>query len=145
MVPPPPPEIPLIGSGDEHIISTLGVPLDYMSKADLLNLQTRLQQSVTKLQRQVDDRNESMTSTRERATQFEQLFREGVVSKRELERARKEFAEMEDGGAELDIRLQDAKTDLQRVNKQLEVVAKKSPPIKEAKKDAKTEAKKSKS
>lgn len=125
MVPPPPPEIPILGgSADERLLSTLGVPLDYMSKTDLQNMQTRLQTSLNKLQKEVDERNQGLTEKRNRATQFEDLYKEGVVSKRELEGAKKDLADSEDQGTDLDLRLKDVQTDLTRVEKQIALVQK---------------------
>jgi hypothetical protein len=127
MVPPPPPDIPLMtGSSDEHLLSTLGVPLDYLHKNDLLKMQTRLQASETKLQKEVNDRHQTLKEKRERATQFEDLYKEGVVSKHELEVARRELSEMEESGPDLDSRLKDVQSDLARVNKQLEAAQKKA-------------------
>jgi hypothetical protein len=121
MVPPPPPEIPLV-SGDSRLLSTLGVPLDYMSKPDLVVMQTRLQSDETKLSKEADERADTLKQKKERAEQFEELFKDGVVSKRELENAKKEYAELSEKGPELDLQLNDVRVNLERVKKQIALI-----------------------
>jgi hypothetical protein len=121
MVPPPPPEIPLV-SGDGHVLSTLGVPLDYMSKTDLVVMQNRLQSDETKLSKEADGRANTLKQKKERAEQFEELFKDGVVSKRELENAKKEYAELNEKGPELDLQLNDVRVNLERVKKQIALI-----------------------
>jgi hypothetical protein len=123
LVPPPPPETALLGgAGDGRLLSTLGVPLDYMSKTDLLSMQERLKTNEAQLSKEADDRADTLKQKRERAAQFEELFKEGVVSKRELENARKELAELNEKGPEVDLRLKDIRVDLERVKKQIAIV-----------------------
>jgi hypothetical protein len=123
MVPPPPPETAFIGVGsDGRLLSTLGVPLDYMSKTDLLTMQDRLKTNEAQLSKEANERADTLKQKRERAEQFEDLFKEGVVSKRELESARKELAELNEKGPEVDLRLKDIRVDLERVKKQIAIV-----------------------
>jgi HPt (histidine-containing phosphotransfer) domain-containing protein len=129
MVPPPPPEIPLInGQGEEGLFSTLGMPLEYMSKSDLENLKKRLEGQAERLKRRVDDRDQSLKEQKDRVASFEDLFKEGVVSKRELDRAHKDLSELEDHGADLQAHLEDTQTDIDRVRKRLAVLEKKAAP-----------------
>jgi multidrug resistance efflux pump len=122
MVPPPPPEIPLIGGRDGIEFSTIGVPLDLMSSADLQRMKTRLDASLVQLTQKAEQRTADLTDARTRVQQFEGLYTEGVVSKRDLSNARKELASVEGTDSDIDQRIADVKSDLARVDKRLKAL-----------------------
>jgi hypothetical protein len=128
MVPPPPPEIPLVMGRDSIEFSTAGLPLDLMSTADLQRVKSRLEQSLSQLTKKADERNAELNDARTRVQQFEGLFTEGVVSKRDLTNARKELASIEGTDSDIDVRISDVKSDLARVEKRLKSVAAKKVP-----------------
>lgn len=120
MVPPPPPNVPTISALMQSHESLLnGVILDYLSKADLERLRTRLQDSLSKEKKSLSEHEASMEEKKRRATQFESLFKEGVVSRKELEAARKDFSEVDTKDKELSLRVSEVQDDLTRVEKQL--------------------------
>ena len=107
----------------------MGMPLDLMSAADLQRVRTRLQQSLDQLTKKATERNTTIAEAKTRVEQFEQLYTEGVVSKKDLKVAHKELDEATDTDADIDQRLADVKSDLARVDKRLKTLAsKKTPP-----------------
>ena len=118
MVPPPPPEMPFVGRTEGQSL-TAGIPLDYMSKADLERLKVRLETQVAKLNKEKTDHDTGLKEKKERRDQFESLYKEGVVSRRELESARRELDDEQQIGSDFGDRFKDASIDLQRVKKQL--------------------------
>ena len=118
LVPPPPPEMPFVGA-DERQSLTAGMPLDYLSKSDLERMKMRLETQVSKLNKEKSDHEFGLKDKQERLEQFESLYKEGVVSRRELESARREFADEQLTGSDLGDRFKDATLDLDRVKKQL--------------------------
>lgn len=116
--------------GRESIeFSTAGLPLDLMSSADLQRVKGRLEQSLQQLTKKSEERTAELTEARNRVQQFEGLFTEGVVSKKDLSNARKELASIEGTDSDIDQRIVDVKSDLARVDKRLKALsAKKSPP-----------------
>jgi len=121
MVPPPPPNVPTISAlmQTSHESLLNGVILDYLSKPDLERLRTRLQDSLNKEKNSLAEHQSSMEEKQRRATQFESLFKEGVVSRKELEAAKKDFSEVDTKGKELALRVSEVEGDLTRVEKQL--------------------------
>jgi hypothetical protein len=128
MVPPPPPEIPLVGGEGERLFSTLGVPLQYLSRSDLANMESRLVANRDKLEKEKSDREHELQEKQTRADKFEELYKEGVVSRRELENAKKELCELKDKSPDLEQRLQDVEDDLSRVRKQMASIDKRNNP-----------------
>lgn len=128
MVPPPPPHIPLIGTQmEQKTFSTLGVPLDYLSKSDLDKMKVRLESSVAKLKLEKEEHDKIKKEKFDRLMQFETLHKEGVVSRRELETAKRELKTMQVEDDDIGLRLDDAETDLSRVNQQLKLLEKRAP------------------
>lgn len=127
MVPPPPPDIPLIGRSAGMEFSTIGVPLDFMAKPDLERMKTRLEQSLTQLTSRAEERRTTIADLKARLTQFESLYTEGVVSKKDLKGVRKELAEAQETDVDVDQRLSDVKSDLARVCKRLKALDKSTP------------------
>lgn len=113
---------------DSIEFSTGGMPLDLMSATDLQRVKGRLEQSLSQLSKKAEERNIELTEARNRVQQFESLFTEGVVSKRDLSNARKELSNLEGTDSDLDQRIADIKSDMARVDKRLKTLeAKKSP------------------
>lgn len=131
MVPPPPPEISVMTAKDQSFVtSTLGVPLDFLSQPELERMRERLQRDLQILSRKQSERQESISECRTRVEKFETLFTEGVVSKRDLQHAKKELTHVEDTDVDIDQRLADLKLDLARVDKKLQSMKKPAPAAK---------------
>jgi chromosome segregation ATPase len=104
--------------------STIGVPLDFMAKPDLERMKTRLEQSLSQLTKQSEERRATIAEFQERLAQFESLYTEGVVSKKDLAGVKKELAEAQRTDVDVDQRLADVKSDLARVDKRLKALDK---------------------
>jgi capsule polysaccharide export protein KpsE/RkpR len=83
LIPPPPPIIP----GGSYVLDGIGAPVDFMSVAELKSQKEQLTKLVEQANKKVQDRKSDLDSVKDRATQFESLYTEGVVSKKELETA----------------------------------------------------------
>lgn len=130
MVPPPPPEITNFQSIQEpgHSLSTAGVVLDLLSKADLERMKSRVETTLTKVKVDKEEHDRSSKEKTDRVGQFEQLYKEGVVSRRELETARRELRDVEMSTKEISERLADAQTDISRIDSALEHLKKSAKP-----------------
>lgn len=132
MVPPPPPEIPLITGRDGALeFSTYGVPIDLMAAKDLERLKSRLQQRLEILTKKADERTADITDGKARVTQFEQLFSEGVVSKKDLRNAKRDLESLQNTDPDIDQQVTDVKSDLARVDKRLKTLTAKKGPLKQ--------------
>lgn len=92
LVPPPPPTTPSILAGPDELAGAYGpmMPIDFMSTADLKKRQKDLESELADSQKELKDKEDSHDSVKEKATQFQELYKEGVISRRELETAQKE-------------------------------------------------------
>jgi hypothetical protein len=132
MVPPPPPEIPLVTGRDGALaFSTYGVPIDLMQAKDLEKLKSRLQQRLEILTKKADERTADISDGKQRVVQFEQLFTEGVVSKKDLRNAKRDLETLENTDPDIDQQVSDVKSDLARVEKRLKTLTAKKGPTKQ--------------
>lgn len=87
-VPPPPPSVPTmseIGYPGMGPVVFMGENLEFMPIADLKELKARTEMDLSQIRRKVEGLITSSTEKKQRADSFEQLYTEGVVSRRELE------------------------------------------------------------
>jgi hypothetical protein len=89
LVPPPPPLVPFGG----QMPYVVGAPIAFQSEAELkktlADLQTQLTSAIQALDKKLQGNNEKQ----ERAKLFDELYKEGVVSRHELEGAQKDAEE----------------------------------------------------
>lgn len=90
LVPPPPPDTPTMFAGD-------GFPpgfgmFDYNNPAALAGRRKDIASQLASAKKMLIDKEQRAKELKEKAVQFEQLFSEGVISRRELESAQKDSA-----------------------------------------------------
>ncbi len=90
LVPPPPPDTPTMFAGD-------GFPpgfgmFDYNNPAALAGRRKDIASQLASAKKLLIDKEQRAKELKEKAVQFEQLFSEGVISRRELESAQKDSA-----------------------------------------------------
>lgn len=90
LVPPPPPDTPTVFAGD-------GFPpgfgmFDYNNPAALAGRRKDIASQLASAKKMLIDKEQRAKELKEKAVQFEQLFSEGVISRRELESAQKDSA-----------------------------------------------------
>ncbi len=96
MVPPPPPEMPTImPTTDPELMSISGLPLEFLTGEALRERQKELKAQLTEVRDGLAMRERNCTDKIQRAEQFESLYQEGVVSRRELETAQMEAKDCE--------------------------------------------------
>jgi len=86
MVPPPPPVIPVGG----QFVYMPGLPPSSMSESELKSRFKELNDEVAKAQKELDDTKNRTEEKRQRGDLFVNLYKEGVISRRELETAQAE-------------------------------------------------------
>ncbi len=93
-VPPPPPVVPTLNNfalpSNLGGMVFVGENIDYLPKAELVELKERTDNDLARLRRNVDQLAFSSQEKLQRATNFESLYTEGVVSRRELETTKRE-------------------------------------------------------
>ncbi|MFN8554340.1 MAG: hypothetical protein U0103_22925 [Candidatus Obscuribacterales bacterium] len=87
LVPPPPPDTPTVFA--DGIFPGFGVP-DYANPAILAGRRKDIASQLASAKKLLADKEQRSKELKEKATQFEQLFSEGVISRRELESAQKD-------------------------------------------------------
>lgn len=91
-MPPPPPTVPTLsqmGTAGANIIF-MGENVELMPLADLKDLQTKTQTELAKARRSLEEEITVASEKKQRADSFDQLYAEGVVSRRELETSKTE-------------------------------------------------------
>ncbi|HEY9733212.1 MAG TPA: hypothetical protein V6C89_14940 [Drouetiella sp.] len=88
LVPPPPPDTPTMFAGD-GIFPGFGMP-DFNNPAALAGRRKDIASQLASAKKLLVDKEQRTKELKEKATQFEQLFSEGVISRRELESAQKD-------------------------------------------------------
>lgn len=121
LVPPPPPDMPFVMMGGatpgrDSLLS--GVVLDYLSLADLDRLKGRAQTALDKAKQAAGEREQERLERIKRAETFEQLYKEGVVSRKELETARRERTDIDGDLSEGQNKINDLTEDLRRITEQ---------------------------
>jgi hypothetical protein len=88
LVPPPPPDTPTMFAGD-GIFPGFGMP-DFNNPAVLAGRRKDIASQLASAKKLLADKEQRTKELKDKATQFEQLFSEGVISRRELESAQKD-------------------------------------------------------
>ncbi len=121
-VPPPPPSTPsfLADPAGLSLYYGAAMPLEFLSRENLKEKDKEIGLQLNDAKRELDNKKRSVDQRRERAVNFEALFQEGVISRRELENAQNEAS---DSGSEI-LRLESKVAELQnlkdRINKRLQ-------------------------
>lgn len=87
LVPPPPPDTPTVFA--DGIFPGFGMP-DYANPAILAGRRKDIASQLASAKKLLADKEQRSKELKEKATQFEELFSEGVISRRELESAQKD-------------------------------------------------------
>lgn len=90
LVPPPPPDTPTMFAGD-GFPPGFGI-FDYNNPAALAGRRKDIASQLASAKKMLLDKEQRAKELKEKAVQFEQLFSEGVISRRELESAQKDAA-----------------------------------------------------
>lgn len=93
LVPPPPPVVPTIGPEGMMGMGPMifvGENVEYMPLADVLELKDKTSKDIEKTKRSLDDLTSLASEKSQRAVNFDALYAQGVVSKRELEASKRE-------------------------------------------------------
>jgi multidrug resistance efflux pump len=92
LVPPPPPTMPTYLNATSPIAGSfdLGLSVNFMSLEDLKFQQKTLQTKLEAAKLDEQDEARSNNEKKDRAQRFVELYKEGVVSRRELETAQQE-------------------------------------------------------
>ncbi len=125
MVPPPPPNTPTMLSDPAMMAmgtGLYGMQVEYMSKEALKDRIKEVSIQYKDACVQLAAKKSSQTELQDRAKNFEQLYAEGVVSRRELETTQKEAIGSNDDIARLENNCRELKSLLERMNKRLAAV-----------------------
>lgn len=117
-VPPPPPDTPafLIDSASAGMF---GMPVEFLGKEALKEREKELSIQYKDAQSEYDQAKSQTDDKVKRATNFEELYKEGVVSRRELEIAQREARDVDRDIARLATKSSELKGLLERVQKRL--------------------------
>jgi len=96
-----------------------GMQVEYMSKDALKDRVKEISMQYKDASAELANRKASQSEIAERAKNFEQLFTEGVVSRRELETAQKDASGSDIDISRLESKCRDLKSILDRINKRL--------------------------
>ncbi len=91
LVPPPPPIMP----GGMDVLGMYGQPVDYLSMKELEGRKKELSARFNELDSTLKDSEKQIKDRQDRAQLFESLYQEGVVSRKELEVAKKEAGDID--------------------------------------------------
>jgi hypothetical protein len=127
LVPPPPPDTPAMIGGPDGYATSFMFPIETMNPARLKEKRKELQTELDKAKANAKDRQDRAGEKKARALQFEQLFSEGVVSRKELEAAQKEAKDVEIDVDDANSNLTKVENLLKRVDEKLKKIEK-SPP-----------------
>lgn len=138
LVPPPPPVMPI----GMDALGMYGAPVDYLSLKELEGRKKELTARFNELNSIVGDGERQIKERKDKAELFESLYQEGVVSRRELEAAKREAGEIDrDLKFKLD-EFESVKISMKAVNNRLAMLKKQEEKLSPAKKKAKPVAKK---
>lgn len=127
LVPPPPPDTPAMIGGPDGYATSFMFPLETMNPARLKEKRKELQTELDKAKANAKDRQDRAGEKKARAVQFEQLFSEGVVSRKELEAAQKEAKDVEIDVDDANSNLTKVESLLKRVDEKLKKIEKSAP------------------
>jgi hypothetical protein len=93
-VPPPPPSTPTMMGDSSDFAFYSGMPIEMLSKEALKDRAKEISIQYKDACRELEDHSRQKDEKIQRAQEFEGLYKEGVVSRRELEESQKEAAEV---------------------------------------------------
>ena len=120
LVPPPPPVVPL----GMDALGMYAQPVDFLSLKELEGRKKELTARFNELDSIVGDGTRQIRERKERAELFESLYQEGVVSRKELETARREAGEIDRDLKFKQDELESVKISMKAVNNRLAVLKK---------------------
>jgi hypothetical protein len=138
LVPPPPPVMPI----GMDALGMYGAPVDYLSLKELEGRKKELTARFNELNSIVGDGERQIKERKDKAELFESLYQEGVVSRRELEAAKREAGEIDrDLKFKLD-EFESVKISMKAVNNRLAMLKKQEEKLSPVKKKTKAVTKK---
>lgn len=120
LVPPPPPIVPI----GMDALGMYAQPVDYLSLKELEGRKKELTARFNELDSTVTDGERQIRERKERAELFESLYQEGVVSRKELETAKREAGEINRDLKFKQDELESVKISMKAVNNRLAVLKK---------------------
>lgn len=118
-MPPPPPTVPtMLGSSSDFGIYG-GMPIELLSKEALKDRVKEISIQYKDACRELEDHNQQKEEKLQRAQEFEGLYKEGVVSRRELEASQREAAAVNSDIDRLNFKVNELKGLLDRINRRL--------------------------
>jgi hypothetical protein len=118
LVPPPPPIVPI----GMDALGMYGQPVDYLSLKELEGRKKELTARFNELDSIVGDGVRQIRERQEHAALFESLYQEGVVSRKELENAKREVGEIDRDLKFKQDELESVKISMKAVNNRLAVL-----------------------
>ena len=124
-VPPPPPIVPTLTSpGMMPTVVIGGDLIEYMSAADLKDVQSRTARELAKAQNSLQMHKELLAEKQKRALSFDSLYAEGVVSRRELQLCKKEAADAESELEDSKLLVQELERKSERIETRVKALSK---------------------
>jgi hypothetical protein len=130
LVPPPPPDTPTLLEMPEDGSIMSFASFQMMSIAGMKDKQKELTAQLADAQADLKEKQNDSDQVKQKATQFDQLYQEGVISKRELESARKDAQDTDNKINRAKLRVTSLQTALDSLNARLQSQAKRSSPVK---------------
>jgi hypothetical protein len=129
-IPPPPPVQPsILMDGGMGAPGIMPFTVDYMNKDELLQKQKDLELQLSDAKGQLKDSEEAGSEKKTRAERFDPLYKEGVVSRHELEAAQKEAADVDKEVERAKNRVIDLQNQSASVERKLKEIAKRTLPV----------------
>ncbi len=120
LVPPPPPDTPALIEAPDGLFGSLP-SFELMSLDAMKDKQKELTSQLNDAQQELKQRQEDADATKGKAKQFEALYTEGVISKRELEVAQKDATEVDRKIDQAKMRIRTLQSLLKNLNTRMQV------------------------
>lgn len=114
-IPPPPPVVPTLSAD----MAVPGELIDLMSEQELSELKQKLETELAHTKRRYDELAHDTGELAKKAASFDQLYAEGVISRRELETCKREAERLQADFAEIKVQRDDLEKRLERAGKKL--------------------------
>jgi len=126
-VPPPPPTVPVT----TPLTFMSGMPIELLSEQDLIRQRQQTDEQLRKARVAARQNEQWGGEKKERAELFVSLYKEGVVSRRELEGAQREASQAEIDLTDARLKMTDLERDMKKIDSRLKQLAEsrvKAPP-----------------
>ncbi len=123
LVPPPPPETPSLLSyplGGQYYSQQL-VPLELLSPESLTKRQDQLKAHLTAAKKELADKEDGNAIQKDRVKQFDALFEEGVISRKELQLSHDELKTSQADIDTVKSKIEDLQSALNRVTDKVKI------------------------